>query len=104
MFERLRPSPHDLVLDVAAGTGHVARALAASVRAVIAVDATEAMLAAGKAEADRAGLRNVVFQRGDAAALPFADGSFDIVLSRFALHHFEQPAVQVREMARCLRA
>ena len=70
---------------------------------MVAVDATAAMLATGKAEADRAGLRNVVFQRGDAAALPFADGSFDVVVSRFALHHFEDPAVPLREMARCLR-
>ena len=103
MFARLRTSADDLALDVAAGTGHVARALAPRVRTVVAVDATAAMLATGKAEADRAGLRNVVFQRGDAAALPFADGSFDVVVSRFALHHFEDPAVPLREMARCLR-
>jgi SAM-dependent methyltransferase len=104
MFARLRATADDLALDVAAGTGHVARTLAPHVRAVVAVDATAAMLATGKAEADRAGLRNIVFQRGDAAALPFADGSFDVVLSRFALHHFEDPAVPLREMARCLRA
>ena len=104
MFARLRTTAEDLALDVAAGTGHVARALAPRVRAVVAVDATAAMLATGKAEADRAGLRNVVFQRGDAAALPFADGSFDLVLSRFALHHFEDTAGPLREMARCLRA
>ena len=94
----------DLGLDVAAGTGHVVARAGARVRVVVAVDATAAMLDRGKAEADQAGLRNVVFQRGDAAALPFADGSFDVVVSRFALHHFEDPAVPLREMARCLRA
>jgi ubiquinone/menaquinone biosynthesis C-methylase UbiE len=103
MFARLALGPDDLVLDAAAGTGLVARAVAPAVRAVVALDATAAMLATGKAEADKAGLRNVLFQRGDAAALPFADGSFDVVVSRFALHHFEEPAVQLREMARCLR-
>jgi len=103
LFERLPLSDDDLVLDVAAGTGHVARRLAPRVRAVVAVDATEAMLEAGRIEAKRAALRNVVFMHADAARLPFLDASFDIVVSRFAVHHFEDPAVQVAEMRRCLR-
>jgi ubiquinone/menaquinone biosynthesis C-methylase UbiE len=103
VFERLDLRADDLVLDVAAGTGHLARALAPSVRCVVALDATAAMLAAGKAHAERAGLRNVVFQRGDAAALPFADATFDVAVSRFAVHHFEDPAAPLAEMRRCLR-
>jgi SAM-dependent methyltransferase len=99
LFERLALTPDDLVLDVAAGTGHVARSLAARVRAVVALDATQAMLEQGK----RHGVPNVVFMRGDAAALPFVDESFDVVVSRFALHHFEQPEVQLAEMRRCGR-
>ena len=39
----------------------------------------------------------------DAASLPFMDGSFDVVVSRFALHHFEDPAVQMAEMRRARR-
>jgi SAM-dependent methyltransferase len=73
------------------------------VRGVMALDTTPAMLAAGKLAADRAGLHNVLFQRGDAAALPYLDDSFDVVVSRFAVHHFERPAQQAVEMARCLR-
>jgi SAM-dependent methyltransferase len=103
LFEHLDPAPADLVLDVAAGTGHVARALAPAVRAVVAFDATVAMLQTGQAAAEAAGLRNVVFQRGDAAALPFLDGSFDVAVSRFAVHHFEDPSGPVAEMARCVR-
>jgi SAM-dependent methyltransferase len=77
--------PHretDLVLDVAAGTGHLSRALAPHVRA---------------------GIENVVFQIGDAATLPFLDHSFDLVVSRFALHHFLDPRVQLEEMCRVCR-
>jgi ubiquinone/menaquinone biosynthesis C-methylase UbiE len=103
LFERLPLNADDLVLDVAAGTGHVARRMAPHVRAAIAIDATEAMLEAGRVEAKRAALRNIVFMRADAAQLPFLDGSFDIVVSRFAVHHFEKPEVQLAEMRRCLR-
>jgi SAM-dependent methyltransferase len=51
VFERLPLSTGDLVLDVAAGTGHAARQLAATARAVVALDATEAMPARGQTQA-----------------------------------------------------
>src|SRR5919205_1499818 len=103
LFDRLELEADDVVLDVAAGTGHVARSFAPRVRAVIAVDATPAMLERGWIEAKRAALRNVVFMQADATALPFVDGSFDVVVSRFAVHHFEDPTVQITEMKRVLR-
>jgi ubiquinone/menaquinone biosynthesis C-methylase UbiE len=103
LFEHLNCRPDDLLLDVAAGTGHAARSLAPRVRAAVAVDLTPAMLAAGRLAAGESGVRNVVFQLGDAAALPFLDGSFDVVVSRFALHHVEDPRAVIAEMARCLR-
>jgi ubiquinone/menaquinone biosynthesis C-methylase UbiE len=99
LFERLPLRPDDLVLDVAAGTGLVARRLAPRVRAVVAVDATAAMLEQGREHAPP----NVIAMRGDAAALPFLDDSFDVVVSRFAVHHFEHPKVELAEMRRCLR-
>jgi ubiquinone/menaquinone biosynthesis C-methylase UbiE len=103
LFARLGLRPDQLVLDVAAGTGHAARALAPRVGGVVAVDATPAMLEAGRLASVAAGLGNIVFQRGDAADLPFVDESFEIVVCRFAVHHFEDPRLQIREMARCLR-
>ena len=104
VFERLPLGPEDVVLDVAAGTGHAARQLAATARAAVALDATEAMLVRGQAQARAEGRDNVVFMRGDAAELPFLDASFDVVVSRFAAHHFERPEAVVAEMARCTRA
>ena len=103
VFERLPLTADDVVLDVAAGTGHAARQLAATARAVVALDATKAMLARGQAQAAGEGRGNVVFMRGDAAALPFLDGSFDVVVSRFAAHHFEAAEAVVAVMARCTR-
>jgi ubiquinone/menaquinone biosynthesis C-methylase UbiE len=104
LFAHVDLAPDLLALDVAAGTGHVSRWLAPAVRAVVALDATTAMLEAGRVAAERAGLRNVAFQRGDAAALPFVDGSFDVVVTRFSVHHFERPGGPLAEMARCMRA
>lgn len=103
VFDRLPLTGADLVLDVAAGTGHAARQLAATARAVVALDATAAMLARGQAAAAHEGLANIMFMRGDAAALPFLDESFDVVVSRFAAHHFAAPGRVVAEMARCTR-
>lgn len=103
LFEPLQCGPQDLLLDVAAGTGHAARSLAGKVRVAVAVDVTEAMLQAGRESAHQQGLANVIFMRGDALALPFLDESFDVVISRFATHHIERPDIQLAEMARCLR-
>jgi ubiquinone/menaquinone biosynthesis C-methylase UbiE len=93
-----------IVLDVAAGTGHVARGFAAHARQVVAIDLTPEMLRVGKAQVDAAGVGNVLFETGDAASLPYLDRSFDLVVSRFAVHHFEAPAVQVGEMVRVCRS
>jgi ubiquinone/menaquinone biosynthesis C-methylase UbiE len=103
MIEELAPQPGEAVLDVAAGTGHIARALAPKARCVVAIDLTPEMLRHGKAEADANGLRNILFEVGDAAHLPYLDASFDLVTSRFAVHHFENPAIQLAEMARVCR-
>ncbi len=99
-----RPDPEDVCLDVACGTGLVARALAVRARHVTALDATPEMLETGKARADAEGVSNVVFQRGDAARLPFLDGSFSLVISRFSLHHVAEPDKVAAEMVRVCRA
>lgn len=93
----------DLVLEVAAGTALFGRAVASLVGFVVAVDLTPEMLTAGKAGADSAGLRNMMFEVGDATALPYLDDSFDLVISRLALHHFPEPATPLREMLRVCR-
>jgi len=100
MVASLPLAPEARVLDVAAGTGHLGRAIAPHVREVVALDATPEMLAEGRAEAERAGLTNITFEEGLAEELPYSDGSFDLVACRFAVHHFEHPQVQLAEMAR----
>jgi SAM-dependent methyltransferase len=72
-------------LDVATGGGHVARRLRDAGLQVVTTDAAP-------------GMQPDVVARGE--DLPFADGSFDAVVSRVAHHHFDDPAASVREMAR----
>jgi SAM-dependent methyltransferase len=72
-------------LDVATGGGHVARRLREAGLKVVTTDAAPGM------EPD-------VICRSE--ELPFADGSFDVVVCRVAAHHFDEPALAVREMAR----
>ncbi|MFI6517421.1 class I SAM-dependent methyltransferase [Spirillospora sp. NPDC050679] len=93
----------DVVLEVAAGTALVSRAIARRVRHVTALDLTPAMLAQGKREADREGVTNLTFTRGDATALPYLDRSFTLVVTRFSLHQVADPAAVVAEMARVSR-
>ncbi|WP_328472517.1 methyltransferase domain-containing protein [Actinoplanes sp. NBC_00393] len=103
LVEFAEPVAGDVCLDVACGTGLVARALAERTRHVTALDLTPEMLATGKAGADAEGVRNVVFQQGDATRLPFLDASFSLVISRFSLHQVAEPALVAAEMARVCR-
>ncbi len=94
----LLPSHH--VLDVAAGTGLFGRAVAHAVASVTAVDITPEMIEQGQKRAREDGIDNLRWQLGPAEALPFADDSFDLVMSRYAIHHFADPSAVLREMSR----
>jgi SAM-dependent methyltransferase len=91
---------HD-VLDVACGTGVVARAARERVGpegSVTGVDLNEAMLDVARRLAP-----DVDWHQGDAAALPFDDARFDVVVCQMALMFFPDPAAALREMARVAR-
>jgi ubiquinone/menaquinone biosynthesis C-methylase UbiE len=86
------------VLDVACGTGIVARTAAGEVKpdgTVIGVDLNEAMLTVARRVSP-----DIDFRQGEAAALPFESDSFDVVLSQMALMFFPDQPAAVREMAR----
>jgi ubiquinone/menaquinone biosynthesis C-methylase UbiE len=80
----------DRVLDVAAGTGNAAVPAALTGADVVASDLTPELFAAGRAFAASKGV-DLSWEEGDAEALPYADGAFDVVLSSvgvmFAPHH-----------------
>ena len=95
--------PDDTVLDVACGPGLVVGAFARTVRHATGIDVTPAMLARARELAAAAGLANVMFTEGDVTHLPWDAGTFSIVVSRFAFHHFPQPATVLAEMRRVCR-
>ncbi len=103
IIDLLAPLENVSVLEVAAGTCACGRALAATAAAVTCLDTTPEMLAVGRDEAQKAGLSNMVFVRGDAADLPFPDGSFDMVFCRLAFHHIPNYEAPFAEMVRVLR-
>jgi SAM-dependent methyltransferase len=103
VVERAALRGNERVLDVGCGAGHTALALARSASEVIALDLTEEMLATAAGLARERGHANVWFKRGRAEALPFPDGSFDVVTSRLCAHHYADAAAATREAARVLR-
>lgn len=83
------------VLDVACGTGIVARTAAERAGRVVGVDINQAMLTvAARIRPD------LEWREGDVAALPFPNDSFDAVLCSFALMFFPDPVAALGEMAR----
>jgi ubiquinone/menaquinone biosynthesis C-methylase UbiE len=103
MLAELPLSADAAALDVATGTGEFARALAPHVSNVIGLDATDAMLERGKQFIRQSGIENIAFQKGIVEKLPFDEQAFDIVASRYAFHHFEDPEPVLSEMARVCR-
>lgn len=96
-------SPEERVLEVATGPGHVAFGFADVCAEVVGIDLTQAPLDIAAERKSEQGVDNVEFIRTDAETLPFSDDSFDIVVCRLAIHHIENPAEVLQQMARVCR-
>jgi ubiquinone/menaquinone biosynthesis C-methylase UbiE len=97
--------PGERMLDVACGTGIVARIAArklGNTGSVTGLDASAPMLAAARAAATAEGVV-VEWREGSAVELPFADAAFDVVLSQQGLQFFPDKPSALREMNRVLR-
>jgi ubiquinone/menaquinone biosynthesis C-methylase UbiE len=94
----------DEVLDMGCGTGRFTIPLAERVKAVSGLDLSPMMLATARKKLADRGLA-ADLREGDMAALPFADGSFDVVVSMLAMMHIPREDRQqvFREVARVLR-
>jgi ubiquinone/menaquinone biosynthesis C-methylase UbiE len=90
------------VLDLGCGGGHVTFAVAPHVREVVACDLSAEMLDVVARAARERGFANVTTQQGVAEHLPFADASFDLVMSRYSAHHWRDFSAGLGEAARVL--
>jgi demethylmenaquinone methyltransferase/2-methoxy-6-polyprenyl-1,4-benzoquinol methylase len=94
------------VLDVATGTGLVARALVESYGCrVVGLDQSPPMLARARAKvaADSRLAGRVELVEGQAEEMPFADGEFDHLTFTYLLRYVDDPAATMRELARVVR-
>jgi ubiquinone/menaquinone biosynthesis C-methylase UbiE len=94
--------PGSRVLEVAPGPGYFAIELAKLGRySITGLDISKTCVEIASRNAREAGV-DVAFKRGDAAAMPFADESFDFILCRAAFKNFTQPVTALQEMRRVL--
>ncbi len=111
LFERMtaatlaaaRPAPGRRVLDVASGFGQDAFALRRSGAEVVGAEPSLRMTGWARLASARQAGPAPHWVRAWSDALPFADASFDAVVCKGALDHFDRPALAIAEMARVTR-
>lgn len=103
LIERVGTLGNENALEVAAGTCICGRALAPHVGDIVCLDLTEAMLEQGRKLAKKEQIPNISFVVGNAMELPYANETFDIVITRLSLHHFAEPERPFCEMQRVLK-
>ena len=101
LYELLRPVVrHRTVLELAAGTGLIAKNIVNSTAHIEATDASPEMIAEAKRDNRSAKLH---FSVQDMFRLPYADGSFDVIIVANALHIVPEPEKALSEIRRVLK-
>ncbi len=98
VFDAVAPSPGDLVLDLAAGTGTSSVPFHEAGATVVPCDFSLGMLQVGKKARP-----HLPFTAGDGTRLPFADDTFDAVTISFGLRNIVDPLAGLAEMRRVTR-
>lgn len=104
MAEKVAQIKAATVLDLGCGAGHASFAVAPHAKSVLAYDLSAEMLAVVEQAAADKNLSNISTNRGVVEKLPFADNSFDVVLSRFSAHHWQDVLAALQEAKRVLTA
>ncbi|MBF7683633.1 class I SAM-dependent methyltransferase [Acinetobacter sp. B5B] len=97
---------HDVaptVLDLGCGAGHVSYHVAELCQHIVAYDLSENMLDIVETTAVERKIKNIQTQQGSAEQLPFEDHSFDIVITRFSAHHWQDVQQAIQQVYRVLK-
>lgn len=103
LIDRIGPKPEDSILDLACGTGAVARLAAKRIASglVVGLNSNGGMLAVA-GSVPKAGGVSIGWLQASALSLPFDDGSFNLVLCQLGLQFFPDRPLAIREMKRVL--
>ena len=102
LFRAVPPQPGERWLDVATGTGEIARPAARAGAQVTGLDLAPELIQTARERASEEGVE-ISFEVGDAEALPYEDGSFDTVTSTFGVMFAPDHSAVARELARVCR-
>ena len=105
LIEALDFRGNEYLLDLATGTGRFARPVAQHLKGgkIVGLDEALAMLRVAKEQKEEEPIRGFLSTAGSAEAFPFRGGSFDRIFTVFALHHFGNPPLMMREARRVLK-
>jgi demethylmenaquinone methyltransferase/2-methoxy-6-polyprenyl-1,4-benzoquinol methylase len=105
LLDAIDPRPGQRILDVATGTGLVARALARRGCAVVGLDQSEQMLARAreKLSEDPQLANRITFVHGEAERLPFETASFDALTFTYLLRYVDDRPATMSELARVVK-
>lgn len=106
ILEFLPLKPGMKILDLGTGSGYLAFPIAREYTeiSIVGLDIVEKALEDNRIRAEKEGLRNINFVTYDGIQFPFADGEFDMVISRYALHHFPDIQKSISEVSRVIKA
>jgi 2-polyprenyl-6-hydroxyphenyl methylase/3-demethylubiquinone-9 3-methyltransferase len=91
------------VLDVGCGGGLLSEGMAERRSIVVGIDPSEDALRVARAHTQKSGLgQNTFFEQGYAESLPYADGSFSVIVCMDVLEHVQDPEVVIKEITRVL--
>jgi ubiquinone/menaquinone biosynthesis C-methylase UbiE len=93
-------SKKDTILDVACGSGLISCELSKVANHITGIDITPTMIQQANLLKQEKNLKNIKYEIGDVAQLPYADESFSLVVTRYSFHHLVDPSSVLNEMKR----
>ncbi|NME34988.1 MULTISPECIES: methyltransferase domain-containing protein [Fusobacterium] len=97
------PYNNKRVLDLACGVGVIALELSKYAEIVDALDISPLMIEKIKKACNKKGISNINYLVGDAHNLKYEDNTFDTIVTRLSMHHFNNPVVVLKEIKRVLK-